>query len=147
MHRENSEKDQQAPFIEEVKEFGQIGTQSLFDHEMTEMSTVEKMSYFQSQMYCDESMKSIADSALEDGELQKLLISPLCAQRTSGKPDAMVVQEREVSAQTSSSEDQRTSRKPAALFSPKRDEQRNPSGVVCSERQSVEFEWNSARRQ
>ena len=43
----------------------------------------------------------------------------------SGKPDAVVVQEREVSAQTShSSEDQGESGKPAALFSPKRNEQR-----------------------
>ena len=38
----------------------------------------------------------------------------------------MVVQEREVSAQTShSSEDHRASGKPDALFSPKRNEQRN----------------------
>ena len=60
------------------------------------------------------------------GELQKLLTSPLYAQRASGKPDAMVVQEREVSAQTSHSlKDHRDSGKPAALFSPKRNEQRN----------------------
>ena len=60
------------------------------------------------------------------GELQKLLTSPLYAQRASGKPDAMVVQEREVSAQTShSSEDHGASGKPAALFSPKRNEQLN----------------------
>ena len=39
--------------------------------------------------------------------------------RAYGKPDAMVVQEREVSAQTShSSEDHRASGKPATLFSP-----------------------------
>ena len=93
---------------------------------MAEMSLVEKMSYFQSQMHFDESMESTADSDLEDGELQKLLTSPLYAQRASGKPDAMVVQGREVSAPTShSSEDHRASGKPAALFSPKRKEQRN----------------------
>ena len=40
----------------------------------------------------------IAD--LEDGELQKMLTSsPLYAKKASGRPDAMVVQEREVSAQ------------------------------------------------
>ena len=41
---------------------------------------------------------STADSDLEDGELQKMLTSPLYAQKTSVKPDAMVMQEREVSA-------------------------------------------------
>ena len=90
------------------------------------MSPVEKMSYLHSQMQFDEFMASTADSDLEDGELQKLLTSPLYAQRASGKPDAMVVQEREVNAQTShSSEDHGASRKPAALFSPIRNEQRN----------------------
>ena len=66
--RDFGEQDQQAPIIEEVKEFGQIGTQSLLDHEMAEMSLVEKMSYLQSQMHFDESMENIADSDLEDGE-------------------------------------------------------------------------------
>ena len=42
VQREFGEQDQQAPIIEEVKEFGQIGTQSLLDHEMAEMSPVEK---------------------------------------------------------------------------------------------------------
>ena len=107
VQREFGEQDQQARIIEEVKEFGQIGTQSLLDHEMAETSLVEKMSYLQSQMHFDESMESIADSDLEDGELQKLLTSPLYAQRASGKPDAMVVQEREVSAQTSHSSEDR----------------------------------------
>ena len=112
--RELGEQDQQAPIMEDVKEFGQIEAQSLLDHEMAEMSPVEKMSYLQSQMHFDESMESIADSDLEDGELQKLLTSPQYSQRASGKPDAMVVQEREVSAQTSrSSEDDRASGKPA----------------------------------
>ena len=126
-YRENLEKqDQQAPIIEEVKEFGQIGTQSLLDHDIAETSPVEKMSNLQSQMHLDESMESIADSDLEDGKLQKLLTSPLDAQRVSEKPDATVVQERAVCAQTShSSEDHRASGKPAALFAPKRNEQRN----------------------
>ena len=88
-----------------------IQTQSLLDHEMAETSPVEKMSYLQSQMHFDESMESIADSDLEDGELQKLLTSPLYAQRASGKP--------------------------AALFSPKRIEQRNqmwnPGAMFSSE--------------
>ena len=93
VQREFGEQDQQVPIIEE--EFGQIGTQSSLDHEMAETSPVEKMSYLQSQMHFDEPMESIADSDLEDGELQKLLSSPLYAQRASKKPDAMVVQERE----------------------------------------------------
>ena len=103
VHRELGVQDQQPPGIEKVKEFGQIQTRSLLDHEMAEMSLVEKMSYLQSQMHFDLSMESIADSDLEDGELQKLLSSPLYAQRAFGKPDAMVVQEREVSAQRSHS--------------------------------------------
>ena len=131
------EQDQQAPIVEEVKDFGVsqfIQTQSLLDHEMAETSLVEKMSYLQSQMHYDEFMESIADSDLEDGELQKLLTSPLYAKRASQKPDAMVVQEREVSAQAShSSEDHRASGKLAALFSPKRNEQRNQMWSSVSE--------------
>ena len=46
-------------------------------------------------MHFDDSVESIADSGLEDGELQKMLTSPQHAQKASGKPDAMVVQERE----------------------------------------------------
>ena len=59
------------------------------------MSPVEKMSYLQSKMRFDESMESIADSDLEDGEIRKLLTSSLYAQRASGRPDAMVIQENE----------------------------------------------------
>ena len=36
----------------------------------------------------DSSVESIADSGLEDGELQKMLTSPLFAQKASRKPDA-----------------------------------------------------------
>ena len=46
-------------------------TQSLLDHTMAETSSVEKMSYLQSQTHFDESTESIADSDLEDGEIQK----------------------------------------------------------------------------
>ena len=73
-------------------------------------------------------MESTADSDLEDGESQKMLTSPLYAQKASGKPHAMVMQEREVSAQytqanrkeslrSHSSEGQEALWKPDALFS------------------------------
>ena len=69
---------------------------------MTETSPIEDMSHLQSQMNFDESTESIAaDSDLEDGEIKKLLTSQLYAQKASGRPDAMVIQEREVRAQTS----------------------------------------------
>ena len=75
-------------------------------------------------MHFDESMESIADSDLEDGELQKMLTSPLYAQKASEKPVALVVQEREVSAQFTqadrrghSSEGQKAVGKPNELFS------------------------------
>ena len=44
-------------------------------------------------MHFDDSVESIAKSDLEGGELPKMLTSPLCALKASGKPDAMVVQE------------------------------------------------------
>ena len=76
-------------------------------------------------MHFDDSAESIADSDLEDGEFQKMLTSPLYAQKASGKPDAMVVEEREVSAQytqagkeslrSPSSEGQKAWGKPNAL--------------------------------
>ena len=65
-----------------MKEFGHIEAQSSLDHEMAEMSPVEKMSDLQSQMHFDESMENVADSDFQDGELQKLLTSPLYAQRS-----------------------------------------------------------------
>ena len=55
-------------------------------------------------MHFDDSVESIADSDLEYGELQKMLTSPLYAQKASRKSDAMVVQEREVSAQFTQAE-------------------------------------------
>ena len=71
----------------------EIGTAGLAD------SRISETSYVRSQMHFDDSVESIADSDLEDGELQKMLTSPLYALNASGKPDAMVLQEREVSAQ------------------------------------------------
>ena len=50
-------------------------------------------------MHFDDFVESIADSDLEDGELQKMLTSPLSVKKVSEKPDAMTVQEGEVSAQ------------------------------------------------
>ena len=62
-------------------------------------SIISETSHFQSQMRFDESVESIVDSDLKDGVLQKMLTSPLYAKNDSGKPDAMVMQEGEVSAQ------------------------------------------------
>ena len=63
VQREFGEQDQQAPMIEEVKEFGVsqfIQTQSLLDHEMADTSLVEKMFCLQSQVHLDDSVESIA---------------------------------------------------------------------------------------
>ena len=79
-------------------------------------------------MHFDDSVESIADSDLEDGELQKMLTSPLYAQKASVKPDAMVMQKGDVSAQytqadrkerlrSHSSEGLKALGKPNALFS------------------------------
>ena len=81
-----------------MEEFGEIGTAGVPDSEISETS------YFQSQMHFDDSVEGIADSDLEDGESQKMLTSPLYVQKASGKPDAMVMQEREVSAQYTQAE-------------------------------------------
>ena len=104
-----------------MKEFGEIRTHSLPDPKRSETS------YFQSHMHFDDSAESAADSDLEAAESQKMPTSPLYAQKASGKPDALVVQEREVSAQMTqaekesfrshSSEGQKGSGKPDALFS------------------------------
>ena len=40
-------------------------------------------------MHFDDSVESSADSHLEDGELQKMLTSPLYVQKASGKSDAL----------------------------------------------------------
>ena len=44
-------------------------------------SKISEKSYLQSHMHFDDSAESIADSDLEDGELQKMLTSPLYAQK------------------------------------------------------------------
>ena len=81
------EEDHRAPITKEVREFGVIRTAGLQDSEISETS------YFQSQTHFDDSVESIADFDLEDGELQKMLTSPLYAQKASGRPDATVVQD------------------------------------------------------
>ena len=56
----------QNPIIEDMDEFGKVGADT---------------SYVQSQMHFDyDSEESIADSDLEDGELRKMLASPLYRQ-------------------------------------------------------------------
>ena len=87
------EYDHRAPITEQLEEFGETGTAGVPDLKIPETSC------FQSQMHFDDSVESIADSDLEDGELQKMLTSPLYAQKSSGRPDATVMQERDVSAQ------------------------------------------------
>ena len=87
------EEDHRPLITEEVEEFRELGTAGAPD------SKVSETSHFQSQMHFDDSVDSTADSDLEDGELQKMLTLPLYAQKASGKPDATVMQEREVSAQ------------------------------------------------
>ena len=105
------------------------------------------MSYVQSQMHSDhDSAESIADSDLEDGELQKVLASPLYVQgrencNSSRIPTApgklsAIIQEREVSAKrtqadrreslmSSSSQEPRASGKSAAMSSSGSAEPRN----------------------
>ena len=65
-----------------MKEFGHWGPKFTRSRDGRDV-TCGKMSYFQSQMYLDESIESIVDSDLEDGKLPKLLTSPLYAQRAS----------------------------------------------------------------
>ena len=124
------EENHRAPITEEVEVFREIGTADVPDSKISETSN------FQSQMHFDDSLERIADSDLEDGEFQKVLTSPLYAQKASGRPDAMVMQEREVSAQhiqadrkeslrSHSSEVQKALVKPNALIS---SEQRNLIG-------------------
>ena len=84
-----------------MKEFGEIGTAGLLD------SKISETSYFQSHMHFDDSAESVADSDLEDGEFQKILTSPLYSQKASWKPDALVVQVGEVSAQFTQADQQK----------------------------------------
>ena len=106
----------QNPVTEDVDEFGKVGAE---------------MSYLLSQMHSDDdSAESIVDSDLEDGELRKMLDSPLYRQdredcrlsripTAPGKPAAMI-QERGASAmrtQADSSQEPRATEKLAAMFS------------------------------
>ena len=73
-----------------MEEIGRIRTARVQDSKLLETS------HIQSKMHFDDSVENIANSDLEDGELQKMLTSPVYAQKASGKLDAMVVvQERE----------------------------------------------------
>ena len=99
-----------------------------------------EMSYIQSQMHsAHDSAVSIVGLDLEDGELRKMLASPLYVRgradyessripTASGKPEAIMIQERGASAQrtqadlrkglmSSSSQEPRVSGKPDAMFS------------------------------
>ena len=87
--QEFGEENLRAPTTEKVEECREIGTAGAPD------SKISETSYCRSQMHFDDSVESIADSDLEDGELQKMLKSPLYAQKAWERPDAMVMQERE----------------------------------------------------
>ena len=67
-----------APITEEVKEFGRNWDTQVYRPD----SKISETSYFQSHMHFDDSVESIADADLEDGELQKMLTAP-------AKPDAL----------------------------------------------------------
>ena len=135
MHKKiGEEHDHRVPITEDVKDFGEIGTHGLPDYSSID-SKLPETSCIQSHMHFDDSVESMADSDHEDGELQMMLTSPLYAQKASVKADAFVVQEREVSAQSShSSADHRAPGKPAALFSPIRNEQRKNAEFTVEKR-------------
>ena len=110
------------------------------------------MPHVQSEIHSDsESAESIADSDLEDGELRKMLASPLYVHgrgenygsshkpTASGKSEAKIMQKRGASAQrtqadhsrreslkSNSSQEPRASGKPDAVFSSRSDEPGNP---------------------
>ena len=108
------------------------------------------MPHVQSEIHSDsESAESIADSDLEDGELRKMLASPLyvhgrgenyaSSHKPSGKSDAKMMQKRGASAQrtqadhprreslkSNASQEPRASGKPDAVFSSRSDEPGNP---------------------
>ena len=81
------EEDHRAPDTEEVDSFGEISTVGVSDSKLSRTSNI------QSQMHVDDCVESTADSDLEDGQLQKILTSPLYVQRASGKPDALLSSE------------------------------------------------------
>ena len=85
------EEDDRSPITEEVEELGEIRTTGLPD------SKISETSYFHSQMHFDDSVESIADSDLEDGELQKIFTTS--SPESLGETRCNGLQEREVSAQ------------------------------------------------
>ena len=107
------EEDHRAPITEEGKELGEIGhtacriTQALIDY-------LSKTPFFQSHLHFDDSAESMADCDLEDGELQKMLTSPLYAQKASGNPMHWSCKE---SLRSHSCEGQKALGNPNALFS------------------------------
>ena len=58
-----------------MEEFGKIRTAGVPDSKLSEAP------YIQTQMHFDDSVESIADPDLEDGELQKMLTSHHCMPR------------------------------------------------------------------
>ena len=93
--REFGEEVRRAPITEEVKEFGETGTHVL------PYSEIPETCYFQSQMHFDDSVGKHCRFQCRRWRVQKMLSSPLYAQKASDKPDAMVGRagEREVSSQ------------------------------------------------
>ena len=79
MQKNLEKKITEASITAEVEEFGEIRMADVPDSELSETSC------FRSQRHFDDSVESIADSDLEDGELQKMLTSPLYAQNSSEK--------------------------------------------------------------
>ena len=77
------QEDLRAPITEDLEKLGRPACQIL---------NYQRRPYIQSQKHFDDSVESTADSDLEDGELQKMLTSPLYAPKASEKPDAMVMQ-------------------------------------------------------
>ena len=67
--KEFGERDHRVPIAQEVNEFGSFGNPASKD------SKLSATSYFQSHVHTDDSAESVADSDLEDGELQKMRTS------------------------------------------------------------------------
>ena len=143
------EEGHRAPNTEEVKEFGEIETAGLPNSKMSETS------YFQSQIHFDNSVESIADSDFEDGVLQEMLTSPLCPESLGETRCNGHTGERGKCTKNSSrakrtfevsfiwrSESWGESRCIVFVWTGKLDQE-----FCVRKRQSVEFEWNSARSQ
>ena len=106
------EQDHRAPITEEVGEFGEIRAAGVPHSKLSEKS------YIQSQTHFDGSVETVSDSDLEDGELQKMLISPLCFGETRCDGRAQFTQaDRNGCLRSHSSEGQKALGKPNALSS------------------------------